>query len=107
MSDILRRFLDLARASDTHDYQIEQFERAIPLAQSIALFSDPLDATNEAIGAYIQERHAALDAGPEEPTDPNHELEKSAATENAIYYIALAVGLLAADQLQVTAGGGR
>lgn len=99
MSATLQRFLNLARESDATADSIAEFERAIPLAQRIALFSDPLDATHAGIGGYIGELHAALDAGPDDPNDPNHQLEKDAATENAIYYIALAVGLLVADQV--------
>ena len=110
MSDTtLQRFIDHIQtaigngtltATTGEPSNLQQFKRAIPIAKSIVLFTDPLDACNEALGGYIGAAHKAINALPDDPTDPDHETEKAAATETAIYFVALAVGLLVADQVR-------
>jgi hypothetical protein len=106
----LQRFIDHVQAAIGHNaltddtggrVNLERLRHAIPIAKSIVLFNDPLDATgNDGLDSYIKAQCAALDAGPDAPTDPGHELEKAAAESNATYFVGLAVGLLLADQVQ-------
>jgi hypothetical protein len=105
----LQRFIDHVQAAIGHGIltdatgapsHVERFQKVIPFAREIVLFGDPLDATSEALGDYIKAEQAALDAGPDEPTDPDHACEKAAINDDVIYFTALAVGLLLADQVK-------
>ena len=79
---------------------LEQLRDAAPLARSLVLFGDPLDASSEAIGRYVRALQAKIDLLPVDPTDPGHECQKGGAAESAFYFIGLAAGLLLADQFR-------
>jgi hypothetical protein len=109
MSDTLQRFIDHVQSAIGHGIltddtgapsNITRFQQMIPFAREIVLFGDPLDATSTALGDYIKAEQAALDAGPDEPTDPDHECAKAAVNDDVMYFTALAVGLLLSDQVK-------
>ena len=78
---------------------IQTLKEATPVARAIALLDNPLDSTAEPLNALIRAKHRAIEQQPEDATDPNHECAKDAATEAAVYFVALAIGLLLADQV--------
>ena len=108
----LHRFIDATHraltlgASDNSDLNetgahraIEELRAAAPIAEAILLLGSPLDTEAEPLTRYINEKLRAFDGTPEDTTDPDHECDKAATTEAAIFSVALAMGLLLADRV--------
>ena len=78
---------------------IGELRAAVPIAEAILLLGSPLDTEAEPLTRYIFDKHRAIEAESEQQTDPDHECDKAAATEAAIFSVALAMGLLLADRV--------
>ena len=76
---------------------IERLQAAIPVARAIILTGEAMAPNARPLDDYLRVERAGVMAQPEDPTDPEHECEIAAVTENAVYYVALALGLLLSE----------
>lgn len=78
---------------------VNQLQAAVPVAKAVILTGEAIRPAAGPLDQYLQRERERVKAQPEDPTDPDHECDVAAATENAIYFTALAVGLLLSEAL--------
>lgn len=78
---------------------LDRLHEAAQVARAMLLTGHPLDVHQEPLNGYLFQQRDEVLAEPEEPTDPSHECEVRAAEHDAVYFVALTLGLLLADQV--------
>lgn len=98
--DTLQVAADLEREYERDDNgPVGDFRRAIPVAKAILVHGNVLQGGPEVLEDYVRRECDRVRAQPDNPTDPNHECAVAAANEDAVYYVALAIGLLLSEVL--------